>query len=80
MSDIDQAKKAAVGKIKLDAQSRILASVPEWKQRSAALGVYGDSKKNELRDTIKAITDGSDAAEAAVNALTTVDEVQSFTW
>lgn len=78
--ELQTAKYQRIALIKGEARQRIMAVAPEYKQMNAALGLYDAAKTQAIKDAIVAIRTASDAAEAAVNALTTVEAVRGFTW
>lgn len=82
LSPVDDAKTARIALIKTEANDRIVAldwkvtRVSERKQRSRASQAEYDAVLDE-RETIRT---ASDQAEIDVSALTTVQDVQNFTW
>lgn len=79
-AELPMAKAARIKLIKHEAMVRIDAQWPDWKQINAALGLYDGTLTQTIKDDINEVRTDSDTAEAAVNALATVAEVQSFTW
>ena len=79
-AELPAEKSFRIRGIKSEAMTRIEAVAPAWKQINTALGFYPSEKSQAIKDSINAVRSASDAAEAAVNALTTVAEVQGFTW
>jgi len=78
---VDAQKKSLVSETKAEANRRILAILPEWKQRNytaravekLAAGEVGDDEWNAMNaawTAIKAIRVASDAIEAEIAALT----------
>lgn len=65
--------------VRTDARQRIEAKYPEWRQRSAALGVYPAEYVAQMQADIAAVIAASNAAEDAVAAATTVEQVEAVT-
>jgi hypothetical protein len=57
--------------IRSEARERIEAKYPEWRQRSAALGLYPAAYVAQMQADIAAVIAASNAAEDAVDAATT---------
>lgn len=79
-AELPAEKAERIRRIKVEAGGRILSAAPQFKQNNAALGLYDAATTQAIKDGISAIRAASDQAEVAVNALTTVEEVQAFTW
>jgi hypothetical protein len=72
------------------AKELILAAVPEYKQRNAALGLLSDQETQQIKDTIQAIRTISNQKEADINAIVwdgqestrsaACDAVQNINW
>ncbi len=74
---IVKARKAE--RIRSEARTRIESKYPEWRQRSAALGVYPSEYVAQMQADIAAVIAASNTAEDAVAAATTVAEVEAVT-
>lgn len=68
-----------VADIRTEARTRIETKYPEWRQRSAALGVYPIEYVAQMQADIAAVIAASNTAEDAVAAATTVAEVEAVT-
>ena len=82
-AELAAAKVAMVVQIKNEAQARILAVVPQWRQNNMGRDVYDEvtnPKLSDLNTLIDDIRTDSDTAEIDVNALSTVAAVVAFTW
>lgn len=76
--------------IRSKAKELILAAVPEYKQRNAALGLLSNEETQYIKDTIQAIRTISNQKEAEINAIvwdgeestrsTACDAVQQINW
>ena len=79
-----------LSQIREKAKELILASVPEYKQRNAALGLLSDQETQQIKDSIQAIRTISNQKEAEINAIVwdgqestrsaACDAVQSIMW
>lgn len=77
-------------RIKEKAKELILAAVPEYKQRNAALGLLSDQETQQIKDSIQAIRTISNQKEAEINAIVwdgqestraaACDAVQNIIW
>jgi len=79
-AELAAAKAARVAKVKTEAEARILADYPLWKQTNAALGGYDTPTTDALKAAIAAIRTASNTAESDIAALTLVADVVAFTW
>lgn len=76
--------------IREKAKQLILAAVPEYKQRNAALGLLSDQETQQIKDSIQAIRTISNQKETEINAVVwdgqestraaACDAVQSIMW
>jgi hypothetical protein len=78
--ELAAAKSWQIEQTKNEAQSRIYAAYPIWKQANCANGFYDESTTTAIKNGIQAIRTAEEAAEVAINALETVVAVQAFTW
>lgn len=79
-TDLLNAYKAeGLRSIRSEAQLRIVQAHPEWRQRSAALGVYPQSFVDQMQADIAAIVSASNAAEDAVTVASTIADVEAVT-
>lgn len=79
-----------LSQIREKAKELILAAVPEYKQRNAALGLLSDQETQQIKDSIQAIRTISNQKEAEINAIVwdgqestrsaACDAVQSIIW
>jgi len=82
-AELAAAKAKMTAAVKIEAQSRILTAVPQWRQNNMGAGKYTEgttptlSSLNTLIDNIR--TD-SDTAETDIAALGTTAAVIAFTW
>jgi|ERR1035437_3287339 hypothetical protein len=85
-ADLPAAKAERISKVKWEASLRIYASYPAYAQSNAALGIYDNLDNTDpwflanMKQGIQTIINSERAAEGAINALTTSDAVDSFTW
>lgn len=68
-----------LAEIRSEAASIIEAKWPLWKQNNCAMGVYPEAVAATCTDDIAAVIASSNAAEDAVDAATTVAEVEAVT-
>lgn len=73
--DLSDLKAKYVTKLKKEAEEKCLDEVPGYKQRSAALGRYTDTKKNLVIAAVNDHADRCDNAEVNINAATNGEEV-----
>lgn len=73
------AKVYALASIRAEANALIESKWPLWKQNNCAMGVYPESVSATCADDIAAVVAASNAAEDAVDAATTVAEVEAVT-
>jgi hypothetical protein len=76
--------------IKEKAKELILAAVPEYKQRNAALGLLTEQETQQIKDSIQAIRTISNQKEAEIHAIVwdgqestrvaACDAVQNIVW
>lgn len=71
------AKSLRVTDIRAQAQARILAKYPLWRQTNAALGVYPQAYASQMQADIAAVIEASNAAEDAVTAAADVAAVDA---
>lgn len=71
-------KEARIAGVKARAGNNITKQFPLFKQINAALGVYDELKKNEIVALITAERDECDTREAAINACTTIEELDNL--
>jgi hypothetical protein len=79
-----------LSQIREKAKELILAAVPEYKQRNAALGLLTEQETQQIKDSIQAIRTISNQKEAEINAITwdgqestrsaACDAVQNIIW
>jgi len=62
--------------IRGEAQTLILAKYPLWYQMDCSLGIYPDDVTSEMVDRISSVIAASNTAEAAVDAATTLTDIQ----
>jgi len=79
-AELAAAKAKRVSQVKAEASQRILAAYPAWKQDNASLGLMDAGDITALKDGIAAIRTASNAAEAAIAALSTAADAVAFTW
>lgn len=79
-AELPAEKASRIAQIKQEQRSRNFAKYGDGVQMSAALDIYDAAKKNAIKQFISGNRDAANAAEAAVNSLTTVAEVQGFVW
>jgi hypothetical protein len=77
---LKDAQDAKTAEIKAQAQERIYAREPLWRQMNCALGFYDEERTAAIKQNINEVRQASDAAEATVRAMTDPDEVMAFTW
>lgn len=65
--------------IRKEAAAVIEADWPTWKQNNCSLGVYPEATTAQCADDIAAVIAASNTAEDAVDAATTVAEVEAVT-
>lgn len=73
------AKAEKLAAVRAEAQARIFAIYPAWRQSNAALGIVPDADVLAMQDFIADHIDASNAAEDAIAAATTVAEVEGVT-
>ena len=88
--DFDACKEHQLAMIRERAMQLIDASVPDFKQRNAALGILSEQERHEIVETIQAIRSISNAKEAEINAIvwdgsentrrSACDAVQAIRW
>ena len=76
---IPAAKHFKIAAIRTEARQRIEATYPEWRQRSAALGVYPPEYVAQMQEGIAAVIAASNAGEDAVDAAVDVAAVEAVT-
>lgn len=79
-ADLEDARKALVGRVKTEAGERIAATnwkVDRAKERDA---LNNTATLQDVYAEREAIRVASDEAEAAIADLTTLDEIRTFTW
>ena len=85
-ADLAAAKDMRIKQAKAEAGKRIVTAYPYYAQSNAALGLYDTLPENDpfqtdnMKAGIQTIIDAEHAAEAAINALTDSNAVDSFTW
>ena len=85
-ADLGVAKGARIALAKYEASTRIYAQYPAWMQSNCAMGLYDALPTTDplnpanIKAGINAIRTAEQAAETAINALTSSDEVDAFTW
>ena len=72
-------KTYRIASIRAEARTRIEATYPEWRQRSAALGVYPPEYVAQMQEGIAAVIAASNAGEDAVDAAVDVAAVEAVT-
>ncbi len=80
---LDDAKSARIALIKSEARQRISATdweVTKYSERKQRGKPGSDAKYNDVLDVRDSIRTDSDLAEEAINALATIEEVNSFVW
>lgn len=78
--EIIQASKGyRLATIRTEAKTLIESKWPSWRQNNCALGVYPDTVTQECADDIAAVIAASNTAEDAIDAATTVAEVEAVT-
>lgn len=73
------AKAEKLAAIRAEAQERIFALYPPWRQSNAALGLVPEADVLAMQDFIADHIDASNAAEDAIDAATTVAQVEGVT-
>ncbi len=71
-------KQIIINMIKEKASQEIYNSIPNFKQVNAALGLYSETDKNSIINTIQTKRDEIDIIEQNILAATTLDEVKSY--
>lgn len=79
-AELPAAKALRISRSKQEAQDRIYATYPIWKQANAAMGLYDATENQAVKDGVQAIRTAQATAETAINALTSVTDVLAFTW
>ena len=85
-ADLPAAKAARISKAKGEASQRIYTSYPAYAQSNASLGLYNSLPNTDsfypanIVAGIQAIITAEHTAETAINALTTSQAVDAFTW
>ena len=79
-AELVAAKAKRIAEVKTEAQERIYATYPAWKQDDCALGFFDESTTTAIKSGINAVRTASNTAESDINALETVVAVMAFTW
>lgn len=72
-------KHVKLTQIRAEANKIIETKWPAWRQNNCALGVYPEAVAAECADDIAAVIAASNSAEDAVDAATTVQDVEAVT-
>jgi hypothetical protein len=72
-------KAEKIAAVREEAQARIVASYPLWRQSNAALGLVPEAEVLVMQNFIADHIDASNAAEDAIDAATTVAQVEGVT-
>jgi len=79
-AEFSASKAWRIAASKDEAQIRIYADYPIWKQANCALGFYDETKTAAIKAGIQAVRTAQEAAETAINVLADVAAVIAFTW
>lgn len=72
-------KAVRIAAIRAEARQRIEATYPDWRQRSAALGLYPAEYVSTMQAAIASVIAASNTAEDAVDAAADVAAVEAVT-
>ncbi|MFA6281678.1 MAG: hypothetical protein WCY05_04150 [Candidatus Omnitrophota bacterium] len=75
---LEDLKSSKISMLKMNAQMFIEKQYPQFKQRSAALGVYDETYKNEIVNFIKAKKTIVDALELQIQQAATKEELDAI--
>lgn len=77
---ISAAKMARKQKVKTELREKVLALYTIEDLLFAALGLMTDQEKTDMKAAIQPILQAAKQAAIAINALTTVSQIEVFTW